>query len=287
MASDGSIVIDVILDDGTVAKGVANLDKQLGGIKGSGEKAALGIGKIVAALGLVALGSKAIGLVKDSLESAFKRIDTFERFERVMTTVTGSVEETQKALKRTGDIVTGTAYTLDGAASAVQNFVTRGMTVDQATKYVEAFGDAVAFYGDGSQAQFENVQDALSKMVTAGKVGMDQLNRLFDAGIDAVGMYAKATGRDAASVQKDLSAGKISAEKFIDTVSTAMMEGTNGVVKIAGAAKEAGASWGSTFGNMRTAVARGVANIITNIDEMLTQNGLPDEGNRSDFWPEI
>lgn len=274
--SDGSVVIDVILDDGTVGKGVAKMDKQFGGLASAGQKAALGIGKIVTALGLVAAASKAIDMVKGSISTAFNRIDTFERFERVMNTVTGSVEETQKALSRTNDIVKGTAYTLDGAASAVQNFVTRGLSVDKATKYVEAFGDAVAFYGDGSQAQFDNVTDALAKMTTKGKVEMDQLNRLFDAGIDAVGMYAKATGRDAASVQKDLSAGKISAEDFIDTVSTAMMEGTNGVVKIAGTAKDAGASWGSTFTNMNAAVARGVQNIIKKIDEMLTQNGLPD-----------
>ncbi|MDY0394795.1 tape measure protein [Virgibacillus halophilus] len=137
-------------------------------------------------------------------------------------------------------------------------------------------GDAVAFYGDGSQEQFANVTDALAKMKTKGTVGMDQLNRLFDAGIDAVGMYAKATGKNADEVQKALSNGSISADDFIDTVSTAMMEGTNGVIKIKGAAKDAGATWGSTFANMKTAVARGVANIITSIDDMLTSNGLPD-----------
>ena len=85
-----------------------------------------------------------------------------------------------------------------------------------------------------------------------------------------------AVGRDVDAVQRDLSDGTISAEDFISTVGTAMMEGTNGVVKIAGAAKEAGASWGASFDNMRTAVTRGTVSIIENIDEMLTSNGLPD-----------
>ncbi|AST93001.1 hypothetical protein BC6307_17900 [Sutcliffiella cohnii] len=274
--ADGRVVIDVLLDDGTVAKGVADLDKQLGGLQSSGEKASLGIGKIVTALGLVALGAKAIGLVRDSINTAFGRIDTLESFERVMTAITGSTEETILALERTREAVVGTAYGLDIAAKGVQDFVTRGVSVDKATQRLAAWGDAVAFYGNGSNEQLANVMDALAKMTTSGKVGMDQLNRLFDAGIDAVGMYAKATGRDAAQVQKDLSAGKITSEEFIDVVSTAMMEGTNGVLKIAGAAKEAGASWGASFANMRAAVARGVENIIKKIDEMLTQNGLPD-----------
>lgn len=269
------VVIDVILDDGTVAKGVADIDKRLGGISGTAQKSAFSIGKIVSALGLVALARKGIDLVRDSLQGAFKRIDTFEQFERVMNAVTGSTEETAKALDRTNEIVTGTAYTLDGAARAVQNFVTRGASVDDATKYIEAWGDAVAFYGDGSQEQFDNVNDALAKMLTKGTVGMDQLNRLFDAGIDAVGIYAQATGENASDVQNALSKGEISAEDFINTVSTAMLEGTNGVTKIAGAAKENGATWGSTFANMRAAVTRGVEDIIMKIDEMLESNGLP------------
>lgn len=62
--ADGKVVIDVILDDGTVAKGVANLDKQLGGLSGSGKRAAAGIKEIVTSLGLVTLAAKAIDMVK-------------------------------------------------------------------------------------------------------------------------------------------------------------------------------------------------------------------------------
>lgn len=273
--ADGRIEIEVILDDGSVAKGVANVDKSLSGIEGSAQKASLSIGKIVTALGLVALARKGIDLLKDSISAATQRIDRFEQFERVMTAVTGSTEEANRAMKLTDDIVTGTGYSLDGAAQAVQNFVTRGATIDEATGYVEAWGDAVAFYGDGSEEQFMNVTDALATMRTKGKVDMQQLNRLFEAGIPAVDMYAQATGRSADEVQDALSNGEISAEDFIDTVTTAMMEGTNGVTNINGAAKDMGSSWGSVFANMRTAVARGVANIITSIDEMLDNNGLP------------
>src|SRR5690606_41327060 len=103
-------------------------------------------------------------------------------------------------------------------------------------------------------------------MLTVGKVHMDQLNRLFDAGIPAVELYAQATGMSAAEVQEALSKGAISAEQFIDTVTDAMMEGTGGVGKIAGAAKEAGTSWAAVFDKMRIAGARGVADVIETTD---------------------
>lgn len=252
-----------------------NASKNVDGLESSSGKATLSIGKMVGAIAGVAAAVGVFKVLRNAVGQAFDRIDTMERFDRVMTTITGSTEEAQKVLDKTNETVKGTAYGLDVAAQAVQNFATRGIEVDKATGYIEAFGDAVAFYGDGSNEQLSSVSDALSKMVTKGTVEMDQLNRLFDVGIDAVGMYATAMGEDAADVQKNLSDGAISAEDFIDTVSEAMMEGTNGVTNIAGAAKEAGASWSGSFANMRAAVARGVTNILGNIDTMLSENGLP------------
>lgn len=243
-----------------------------GGIKSIANSAA----GFAGAIGITKAFSSAIGTVKDSVSSAFDRIDTMEAFDRTLTTLTGSSEKTKAALDATRDAVTGTAYGLDVAAKGVQDFVTRGMDVQKATSTMAAWGDAVAFYGDGSNEQLASVSDALAKMYSSGKVQMDQMNRLFDAGIDGVGMYAKATGRDVASVQKDLSKGAISAGTFMDVVGKAMMEGTNGVQKIGGAAKEAGASWGASFGNMNAAVARGTTNIIQSIDGMLKSKGLPD-----------
>jgi len=230
---------------------------------------------IASAIGLTAALSKGFEMIKSSISSAMDRIDVMESFERVMTVLTGSAEKTAEALEATREAVTGTAYGMDVAAKSVQDFVTRGMEVSKATDTMKAWGDAVAFYGDGSNEQLAGVSDALAKMYSSGKVQMDQMNRLYDAGIDGVGMYAKATGQNVDGVQKALSSGKISAEEFIDVVTEAMMEGTNGVVNIAGAAKEAGASWGASFDNMKAAVTRGVVDIIETIDKLLEDNGLP------------
>lgn len=273
--ADGRVVIEVTFDDGRVARGVANIERSLGGIGQSARSGIASVGKLATALGLVALAHKGIELVRNSMEQAFSRIDTMEQFRDVMTAITKSTDVANRTLERTLDIVTGTGYRLDAAALAVQNFVTRGIDVEKATRYIEAWGDAVAFYGDGSNEQFATVTDALGKMVTAGKVHMDQMNRIFDVGINPIQMYADATGRNVAEVADALSRGKIGAEEFIDVVTEAMMEGTGEVTKIAGYAKKAGASWKAVWGNMRTHVSTGIANIILSIDQMLKDNGLP------------
>lgn len=231
------------------------------------------IAKGVGAFKLIQVGAST---ARASLDKAFGRIDTMEQFDRTMTRMTGSSDAANKALDRLSGATTGTAYGLDVAAKATQDFVTRGMHIGDATRSVEGWMDAVAFYGKGTNEQLETVMDALAKMRTKGSVEMEQLNRLFDVGIDAVGMYAQAVGRDSASVQDDLSAGSISAQEFLTTVENAMREGTNGVQSVAGAAKEAGASWMGTFDNMKAATARGMVAIIQEIDDGLTNGALPD-----------
>lgn len=254
---------------------IAGLGDKVEGIEGSGTKAAFGIGKIVTAIGLVAIAAGAFKLVKDSIGQAFGRIDTMEQFERVMTTMTGSSEKANEVLDRTNEIVKGTAYGLDVGAKAVQNFVTSNMDVDKATDTVAAWGDAVAFYGDGSNESFASVSDALSKMTAKGKVQMDTMNRLTEAGIPAMQIYADATGQSVEAVADQMSKGELDAGKFTDVMNDALTNGTKNFEGIEGAAREAGTSWDGSFANMRAAVARGTTAIIENIDAMLADNGLP------------
>lgn len=246
------------------------------GVERSVESASVSIGSLAAAVGAVWALNEAFNLVSGSIDRATARIDTMEQFERTMTAITGSAEDAATALDRTNESVTGTAYGLDIAAKSVQNFVTRGVEIGKATEYVAAWGDAVAFYGDGTNEQLTSVTDALGKMLTTNKVTMDQMNRLYDVGINATGMYAEATNKSVNEVEEALRKGDITATEFVDTVTEAMMEGTNGVLQIAGAAQEAGNSWGNVFTNMRAAVSRGTISIIESIDNMLTSNGLPD-----------
>lgn len=285
----GSALEDAGMSGESAGAGIDGVSDSLEGVSGSSEQAKDGLdgvgdkadetdvsmSKLIKTIAGIAATVGVFKVLRNAVDLAFQRIDTMEQFERVMTEMTGSTTDANAALDKTNDIVTGTAYGLDVAASSVQDFVTRGVEVGEATKYIEAWGDAVAFYGNGSNEQFANVTNALQNMLTKGKVGMDQLNRLFEAGIPAVDIYAQATGRSVDEVSKALSDGEISAEDFVNTVTTAMMEGTNGVTNISGAAKEAGASWSGAFANMGAAAARGVTAIIEAIDGMLTNNGLP------------
>ena len=215
-----------------------------------------------------------INVVTSQIGSAISRMDTMTNYNKTMTAITGSADMATASLDRLKEITKGTAYGLDTAAKATQNFVTRGMKIGTATAEVGKWADAVAFYGDGTNESLMTVTDALGKMLSKGTVEMEQLNRLTDNGINAVGIYAEATGQSTASVQDDLSNGVISAQDFITTVSTAFTEGTNGVMNIAGAAKEAGGTWATSIANAKAAIARGLISVINGINQGLANAGF-------------
>ena len=238
------------------------------------ENGVSGAKSLVAAFMGLSLVKSAVSIVKSQLDSAINRMDTMSNYSRTMTAITGSSDVATASLAKLKDMTKGTAYGLDVAASSVQNFVTRGMGTGDAVNQVKAWSDAVAFYGDGTNESLREVTDALGKMMTKGKVEMDQLDRLTDRGIDAVGIYAKATGQSSAVVQDNLSKGTISAQDFITTVSSAFENGTNGVLNISGAAKKAGDTWATSIANAKAAVTRGLISVIDSINEGLSNAGF-------------
>lgn len=254
-----------------------SVDEVLNDMSKSSKKATDGFTIMKGAVsGLIYSGiNKVGGMITDSIDDAMKRIDTMNQFERTMTTMTGSNKKAKQSLQDITNVVTGTAYGLNIAAKSAQKFVTSGMDLDKSTRQVELWADAVSFYGDGTNDTFESVTDAIAKMVAQGKVQGDQLDRLTDAGIPAVQLFADATGRSFADVRQALSDGDITTTQFLDTLESAMHNGTKSFASIKGAAKEAGSSWTGTFDNMGAAITRGVTSFITETERLLEENNLP------------
>ncbi len=226
----------------------------------------------------IVVANNALGLVKNVLgdagvmdmSGAFGRIDTMNRFQKTITTMTGDARLAEAALAKLKDVTVGTAYGLDVASKATQGFITRGMSLGAATEQVRIWADAVSFYGEGTNEQLESVVDAIGKMYSKGTVEADQLSRLFDAGIGAAEIYANAVGESVSQVQDDLSDGTISAAQFLTVVSQAMDAGVS-----SGAAKTAGDTWATTFANVGAAINRGWVEIIEKLDAALASRGLP------------
>lgn len=270
--ADGKVVIDVILDDGTVAKGVANIDKQLGGLSGSGKRAAAGIKEIVTSLGLVSLAAKAIDMVKNSLDSAISRYDTLNNFPRVLQLMGFDAKQSKKAIKELSDGIDGLPTTLDSVAKTTQRLALMTGDLEGATKTTLALNNAFLASG-ASAADAERGLEQYVQMLSTGTVDLESWRTLQETMPITLNKTAEAFGFAGKSAQMDLYEALKSGEITFEDFNNKLVELNDGVGGFAELARKSTGGIATSWQNVKTAVVKGVADVIGAIDKALGSFG--------------
>lgn len=261
--ADGKVVIDVILNDGSVAKGIADID----GIGKSGERAGLGIGKMATALGLVKVASAALGVVKSSLDSAISRFDTMQKFPKVMTALGFSSEDSSKSIKKLSDGIDGLPTKLDDVVANTQQLTSITGDLDKSTDTVLALNNAFLASGASTEDASRGMIQ-YNQMLAKGTVDLQSWRSLQETMPLGLQKTAEAMGFTGKTAQRDLYAalqdGKVTFDQFNDQL---IKLGT-GTGKLATLAKQNSSGIATSFNNLKNAVAKNVANIITKVDDI-------------------
>ncbi|MFL2124070.1 tape measure protein [Marinilactibacillus psychrotolerans] len=261
--ADGTIQIDVILDDGSVKKGIANLD----GLSNSGKKAGTSIGSMVKAMGLVKIASSAFNVLKNSLDSAISRFDTMQKFPKVMKALGFSAEDSEKSITKLSDGIEGLPTKLDDVVSSTQQMTSITGDLDKSTDTVLALNNAFLASGSSADDASRGTQQYM-QMLSSGTVDLESWKTLQETMPLALQKTAEAMGFVGKSAQRDLYAalkdGTVTFEDFQDQ----LIDLGTGTGDLAGLAKENSLGIATSFGNLRNAVAKNVANMITKFDEI-------------------
>lgn len=261
--ADGKVVIDVVLNDGSVAKGIANID----GIGKSGERAGLGIGKMVTALGLVEVASAALGVVKNSLDSAISRFDTMQKFPKVMSALGFSSEDSSKSIKKLSDGIDGLPTKLDDVVASTQQLTSITGDLDKSTDTVLALNNAFLASGASTEDANRGMQQ-YNQMLSSGTVDLESWKTLQETMPLALQKTAEAMGFVGKSAQRDLYAALKNGTITFDQFQDKLIELGTGTGMLAGLAKENSLGIATSFNNLKNAVAKNVANIITKVDDI-------------------
>lgn len=269
MASyDGSIIVKLALESSEYSKG---LDKAVNNTESFTDK----VKSTFVGATVFKVAQKGWDLISGSIQKATNRLDSMSKAQNVMAILSGSTEKATAIVNQLTDAVSDTAYGLDSAATSTQKLATSGLELDTSAKMVEDLMDAISFYGDGTNETLENVVDAMAKMNSSGKISADQWQRLTDAGIPVLKIFAEKTGKSMAEVSDAFSNSKISAQEFDSILMDALENGTQSFPAVAGKAKEMAGSFATSFSNMSARIAIGVANVITAFNNFLSDSGLP------------
>lgn len=270
MAVAGSLTYDTKIDKSGFKKGLNGLEKET---SSTGTK----IKDIVAGLGVTKIIGKAFSLINDNMDSAIKRIDTLNNFPKVMSNLGISSEDSTKAINKLSDGLKGIPTKLDDASLAVQRFTSINNDVNKSTDYFLAFNNALLAGGASADIQ-SNALEQLSQMYAVGTVDAQAWRSVQTAMPAQLQQVAQSMGYTSTAVGGDfynaIQKGKISMEDFMQQIVKLNKEGTGQYASFAEQAKSATGGIQTAISNAKTAISRGVAELISKVNEGLQNAGI-------------
>lgn len=207
--ADGRVVIDVILDDGSVAKGVANIEKELGGIQGTASKVVSGLARVGAAVG-AAIGAAGLAVGKIGLEfNAMK-----EQSMVAWTTLLGSAKEAGDMLQRISDLAKKTPFETADVDMMAKYMHNAGLAGDNLFKQLMRISDVSSAFAIPA-AEAREMARQMSQVMQAGVAYTEDLNILQDRGVPIYKAISEQLGVTVADVRKLASEGKITSDIYI------------------------------------------------------------------------
>lgn len=248
-------------------------DKGLNSITSSVKSGGTKIKNIVAALGITKLISTAFNVINNSLDGAISRIDTMNNFPKVMSNLGIGAEESKEAIKELSERLKGIPTTLDAAALSVERFTSKNGDVKKSVEIFTAINNALLAGGASSEIQASALEQ-LSQAYAKGKPDMVEWRSIQTAMPAQLNQVAKAFNMTSDELGEALRNGKISMDDFMDKIVELNENGTGEFQSFEEQAKNSTGGIATSITNMKTAITRGVSEIVKSIDKLLDSIGL-------------
>lgn len=131
------------------------------------------------------------------------------------TAMLGSVTLAETHLKDLQKFALQTPFRFDELVDASQRMQALGFQASEVVPILRDVGNAVAAAGGGGE-RLERVIKALADVRAKEKLQTQEIRQFAEAGISAYKILEEATGKSVSEIQKDVEAGRISAELFLD-----------------------------------------------------------------------
>lgn len=261
--TDGKVTIVVDVDGNKVKVLNDELDKTAQ----KGDRGSDSLKKFAIGGAAFKLASKAVDLLTDSLGGAIQRFDTLESYPRVMQAMGHSTEDVTRSTKKLAAGIEGLPTTLNEVVGTAQRLTSITGDINKSTDLTLALNNAFLASGSSSADASRGLQQ-FSQMLSAGKVDMQSWKTLQETMPYALQKTAESFGFAGQSAQNDfysaLKEGRITFNQF----SRKLVELNGGVGGFAELAKTNSKGIQTSFGNLKNAVVKGVANTIKALDDL-------------------
>lgn len=261
--ADGKVTIVVDVDGNKVKVLNDELDKTAQ----KGDRGSSSLKKFAVGSAVFQLAAKGAELLGEALGGAIQRFDTLESYPRVMQAMGHSTEDVTRSTKKLAAGIEGLPTTLNEVVGTAQRLTSITGDINKSTDLTLALNNAFLASGSSSADASRGLQQ-FSQMLSAGKVDMQSWKTLQETMPYALQKTAESFGFAGQSAQNDfysaLKEGRITFNQF----SRKLVELNGGVGGFAELAKTNSKGLQTSFGNLKNAVVKGVANTIKALDDL-------------------
>ena len=171
---------------------------------------------IKGAIGVTAVATA----LKEVAVAGIKYNATIEQYSTSFEVMTGSAEKATEVVEELKDVAAKTPFELSDLAETTQLLMNYGFTADDAMKKMQMLGDI----SQGSADKMNRIAMAYGQMSSAGKVQLEDIKQMIEAGFNPLQEISESTGESMESLYDRISKGTISVDEI-----TASMERSTSV----------------------------------------------------------
>lgn len=205
MGYDGSLKFDTSINESGFNKGLGRL----------GNIASKGLSVLA---GAVAGVSVAMGA---GIAAGIKYNASIEQYQTSFEVMTGSAGKAAEVIERLKKVGAETPFELPELADTTQLLMNYGFTADDAMDKMMMLGDI----SQGSADKMSRIATAYGQMSSAGKVSLEDVKQMIEAGFNPLQEISESTGESMSSLYDRISKGTISVDEITASMQRATSEG--------------------------------------------------------------
>ena len=282
------LILKMILDESGFSAGMNSAVKKLGSfdntVSNTGKKGGNALGsiwKVFAGSFLASGATKLVGagfdLIKGSISGAIDRVDTMNNAVRNFKNMGFEDSEINRTIGKGGTLsqgIQGLPTALNDAISQVQLLASSTGDLGRSDQIFRALNDGILGFG-GTTDQVNEAVIQLSQSFSNGKVDAQTWNSMINAQLGpTLSAIAKKMNLSMGELKEGLSKGTISVKDFQDQLIEMDTKGGGGLKSLNQIAKDSTKGIKTSIQNAKTAVTRGVGEVIEAMNKVLVDSKL-------------
>ena len=242
-------------------------------VSGSGSRISNTFKSMVGAISTVAIAGKAWDVVKNSMGGAIERFDTLNKYPVVMKALNYSTQDVAKSTSILAKGIDGLPTSLQDVTSVAQQLAPLTGSAKKASQSAIALNNAFLASG-ASVADTSRGLQQYTQMLSTGKVDLMSYRTLMDTMPIALRKVANSFGFTGKSAEQDLYNALQSGQITVDQLNDRFIKLNGGVNGFAQLARKNSQGIGTSFANLKNAVVKNMANMMSAINKGFKQAGF-------------